>query len=210
MIAWMRGKSSIRARRRRRRGSLDHGRTWPAPRTTYLKLVSCSGPTGPAGVEAAGGDADLGAEAELAAVGELGRGVPQHDRAVDIRRGSARPPPRPRRRSPRYGRSRSGRYGRSPRPCPATTRTARIGARYSVGPVRFVGGGHVGDGARSPRRRAIRSRPRASAAAMAGSRSERRARSISSVSVAPQTETRRSLALTTMSRAMSGSAEAWT
>jgi hypothetical protein len=35
-------------------------------------------------VELAGGDADLRAEAELAAVGELGRGVHQHDRAVDL------------------------------------------------------------------------------------------------------------------------------
>ena len=34
-------------------------------------------------MEAAGGDADLGAEAELTAVGELGRRVPHHDRAVD-------------------------------------------------------------------------------------------------------------------------------
>jgi hypothetical protein len=32
----------------------------------------------------AGGDADLGAHAELAAVGELRRGVVQHDGAVDL------------------------------------------------------------------------------------------------------------------------------
>ncbi len=37
-----------------------------------------------AGVHAAGGDADLGAEAELAAVGELGRGVVQDDRRIDL------------------------------------------------------------------------------------------------------------------------------
>ena len=37
-------------------------------------------------VQAAGGDADLGAEAELAAVGELGRGVVQHDRAESTSR----------------------------------------------------------------------------------------------------------------------------
>ena len=36
------------------------------------------------GVEFAGGDADLGAEAELAAVGELRRGVVQHDRGIDL------------------------------------------------------------------------------------------------------------------------------
>src|SRR5271156_196744 len=38
----------------------------------------------PAGVHAPGGDADLGAEAELAAVGELGGGVVQHDRGIDL------------------------------------------------------------------------------------------------------------------------------
>jgi hypothetical protein len=38
----------------------------------------------PSGVAFAGGDADLGAEAELAAIGELRRGVVQHDRRVDL------------------------------------------------------------------------------------------------------------------------------
>ena len=38
----------------------------------------------PARMEAAGGDADLGAEAELAAIGELGRGVVQHNRGIDL------------------------------------------------------------------------------------------------------------------------------
>ena len=38
----------------------------------------------PARMHAAGRDADLGAEAELAAVGELRRGVVQHDRGVDL------------------------------------------------------------------------------------------------------------------------------
>src|SRR3954452_23310503 len=37
-----------------------------------------------AGVEFAGGNPDLGAEAELAAVGELGRCVVQHDRRIDL------------------------------------------------------------------------------------------------------------------------------
>src|SRR5882672_11834763 len=37
-----------------------------------------------AGVEFAGGDPDLGAEAELAAIGELRRCVVQHDRGVDL------------------------------------------------------------------------------------------------------------------------------
>src|SRR5688572_11505998 len=35
-------------------------------------------------VHAAGGDADLAAEAELAAVGELRRGVVQHDGGIDL------------------------------------------------------------------------------------------------------------------------------
>src|SRR4051812_43471521 len=38
----------------------------------------------PARVQPAGGDADLGAEAELAAVGELCRSIVQHDRGVDL------------------------------------------------------------------------------------------------------------------------------
>ena len=38
----------------------------------------------PARMHPAGGDADLGAEAELAAIGELGRGVVQHDGRIDL------------------------------------------------------------------------------------------------------------------------------
>ena len=38
----------------------------------------------PACVQPSGGDADLGAEAEFAAVGELGRGVVQHDRRIHL------------------------------------------------------------------------------------------------------------------------------
>ena len=41
-------------------------------------------PDRPARVDAPGGDADLGAEAEFAAVGELGRGVVQDDRRVRL------------------------------------------------------------------------------------------------------------------------------
>ena len=63
----------------RLRPVLRHGRVWPVPRTRYLKEVSCSTPDRAAGMHPAGGDADLRAEAELAAVGELGRGVVQHD-----------------------------------------------------------------------------------------------------------------------------------
>ena len=38
----------------------------------------------PARMHPAGGDADLGAEAELAAIGELGRGVVQQDGRIDL------------------------------------------------------------------------------------------------------------------------------
>ena len=54
------------------------------PRTRYLKRGELLDADRPARMEAAGGDADLGAEAELAAVGELGRGVVQHDRRIDL------------------------------------------------------------------------------------------------------------------------------
>src|SRR5437667_10542988 len=37
-----------------------------------------------AGMEFPGGDADLGAEAKLAAIGELRRGVVQHDRGINL------------------------------------------------------------------------------------------------------------------------------
>ena len=47
-------------------------------------------------VQLAGGDADLGAEAELAAVGELGRGVVQHDRGIDLAEEFLRGPAGPR------------------------------------------------------------------------------------------------------------------
>ena len=35
------------ARFKAARASICQGRVWPLPRTLYLKLVSCSGPTGP-------------------------------------------------------------------------------------------------------------------------------------------------------------------
>src|SRR5699024_6694158 len=41
-------------------------------------------PHGPAGMELLGGDADLGPEAELGAVGEAGRGVGHHHRGVHL------------------------------------------------------------------------------------------------------------------------------
>src|SRR4029077_17870551 len=56
------------------------------PRTAHavFKGGQLLGADRPARVEAAGGDADLGAEAELAAVGELGRGVVQDDGGIDL------------------------------------------------------------------------------------------------------------------------------
>ena len=74
----------VRVSRPARRHRCAHGLICPVPRTRYLKLVSCSTPTGPRAWKPAGGDADLGAEAELAAVGELRRGVVQHDRGIDL------------------------------------------------------------------------------------------------------------------------------
>ena len=85
----------------------------------------------PAGVELIGRNADLRAHAELAAVGELCRGVVQHDRAVDLLRN----------RSAvaafsvtmtRCAPSRSARCARSPASTPSTTRAAMIASRYSV------------------------------------------------------------------------------
>ena len=47
-------------------------------------LVELAEAAGAAGVELVGADADLGAEAELAAVVEAGAGVDHHGRAVDL------------------------------------------------------------------------------------------------------------------------------
>ena len=55
----------------------------PTPPQHIFENSELLGPDRAAGVELAGGDSDLGAEAELAAAGELGGGVPDHDRAVD-------------------------------------------------------------------------------------------------------------------------------
>ncbi len=57
------------------------------PRTVHAVLEGGEliDPDRTARVEAPRGDADLGAEAELAPVGELGRGIVQHDRGIDLR-----------------------------------------------------------------------------------------------------------------------------
>ena len=51
------------------------------PRMRYLKLVNLR-PDRSARMQPAGGDADLGAEAELAAIGKLGRSIVEHDRRI--------------------------------------------------------------------------------------------------------------------------------
>ena len=70
-----------------RRSSLagrDHGRDLPRAAHAVFEAGQLLDADRAARVEAAGGDADLGAEAELAAVGELGRGVVQHDGGIDL------------------------------------------------------------------------------------------------------------------------------
>ena len=61
-----------------------HARVCPAAVHAILERAELLDADRPARVHAPGGDADLGAEAELAAVGELGRGVVQHDRGIDL------------------------------------------------------------------------------------------------------------------------------
>ncbi len=62
-------------------------RPWPyLPVTAYaiLERGELLDADGPARMHAPGGDADLGAEAELAAVGELRRGIVQNDGGIDL------------------------------------------------------------------------------------------------------------------------------
>src|SRR5882757_7867870 len=56
----------------------------PGAVNAILEAGQLLGANRAAGVELAGGNADLGAEAELAAVGELRRGVVEHDRGIDL------------------------------------------------------------------------------------------------------------------------------
>ena len=65
----------------------NHGESRPGLSGTVDAVFEARqllGAHGPPRVELAGGDTDLGAEAEFAAVGKLRRGVVQHDRGVDL------------------------------------------------------------------------------------------------------------------------------
>ncbi len=57
---------------------------WPLPVIRYLVVVNSRRPIGPRGVQLLGADADLGAEAELLAIGEAGRSVDDHGGGVDF------------------------------------------------------------------------------------------------------------------------------
>src|SRR5689334_7241121 len=56
----------------------------PGPVHAIFEAGELLGADGAAGMEFAGGNADLGAEAEFAAIGKLRRGVMQHDRRVHL------------------------------------------------------------------------------------------------------------------------------
>ena len=60
-----------------------HARVWPVAADHIFEGCQLFGADRSARVQLVGGDADLGAEAELAAVGELRRGVDHHDGGVD-------------------------------------------------------------------------------------------------------------------------------
>ena len=76
--------SHLRPIRRERTRSPPLGPCLPVAAHPILERAELLEPDRPAGVHAPGGDADLGAEAELSAVGELGRGVVQDDRRIDL------------------------------------------------------------------------------------------------------------------------------
>ena len=175
-----------------------HGRTWPLPRTRYLKLVSCSTPTGPRACILPVGDADLAAKAELAAIGELGRGVVQQDGGIDLV--EERAPPTPASSvmiASVWCEGIAVDMGDRRRRHPSTTFTAMMASTYSVCQSASVAGIGAGNHrARPSRRRGFRSRV-AISASMTGRRCVATASLwTSSVSVAPQTPVRRILALT--------------
>src|ERR1700722_20719859 len=76
--------SHLRPIPRERTRSPSLGPCLPVAAHPVLERAELLEPNRPARVHAPGGDADLGAEAELSAVGELGRGVVQDDRRIDL------------------------------------------------------------------------------------------------------------------------------
>ena len=180
-----------------------HGLICPDPRTRYLNAGELLDADRPARMQAAGGDADLGAEAELAAVGELRRGIVQHDGRIDLAQEFLR------RRRVR-GDDRVG-----------VVRAVMLDVRdRAVDAVDHLGGDdrrrdiRSTSPPRSPASRADRprcvassprtSQPASSSMATSGLRCvDAAARSTSSVSAAPQTPVRRILALSTIDFAMS-------
>ena len=173
-----------------------------------MKLVSCSTPTGPRAWILPVAMPISRAEAELAAVGELGRGVVQQDRGVDLVEETC-------------GALSASSATIASVWCepwfsiwaiasstPSTTFAEMIASRYSVSQSSSVAGftlrinalhggvaAHLAAGVDQHRRSA------------ASGASPRTARSTSSVSAAPQTPVRRILALSTIDFAMSSSAE---
>ena len=188
------GARARRAARRNRDGGPAHGRVWPEPRTRYLKEVSCSTPTGPARMHPPGGDADLGAEAELAAIGELRRGVVQDDRRIDLGEEALR------RRlilgDDGIGVVRAvGLDMRDRRVEPVDDAHGDDGVEIFGAPILLARRRRRADRPPAPsRRRAPRSRHRAALSTSGARCVAAQARSTSSVSAAPQTPVRRILA----------------
>src|SRR6478609_3617947 len=85
-------RSPFRARARSRalNQSMRSGPDLPGAPREPLRAGQLGQPHGAAGVQLLGRDADLGAEAELPAVGEAGRGVDQDAGRVDLREESFR------------------------------------------------------------------------------------------------------------------------
>src|SRR6185312_2012159 len=85
-IPLLRSHAHARWHSRRARPNLAANLAANLPRTAHnpLRAGQFAEPHRPAGVQFLGRDADFGAESELAAVGEPGRGVDHDDRGVDL------------------------------------------------------------------------------------------------------------------------------
>ncbi|PAV66665.1 hypothetical protein WR25_13308 [Diploscapter pachys] len=137
----------------------------------------------PAGVEPPRRNADLRTQPELAAIGELGGGVPQHDRTVDAVQESLRNPCI-------LGDDRVG---------------MAIASRYSVSQSSALTGTTMSPNAASTG--SPRTSHPACCSAVTNAAGAAKSRSISSVSIAPQMPVRRILASSTTRSAIAGSAE---